>query len=244
LPPINYKTVFKADYKPRLDFYEHMFSMATALPDYPDWVATGLATTVQNLEDWCSVSLTYNSFMYCREIQKDNEKYGDRKRIHKMFEVVLPKLGVETFERIGLRCWFLSAVTMTFEQLVEVVSKHFLVDNKDIREGICPEPTDVAYAVHFMDNKFKVQLRVGPVRKNELELQFGPNRNVNVPVSKRTLPPDELFANFPDVSLLMDIDVSRTAVKSKEVLEAFEQGQQIQERLSQNIAKYVFGVKG
>ena len=218
--------------------------MAYALPDYPDWLATGLTATVQNLEDWCSVHLSFNSVMYSREIQKNNEKYGDEKRIKKMLEVVLPKLGVDSFERVGLRCWFISPVEMKFEQLVEVVAKRFLLDNKEIRDGICPEPIDVAYAVHFLDTNFKVQLRVGPVRRDELEAQLVPNRNINVPVSKRTLTPEELFADLPSVGLLADIDVSRTDVKAKDLSGLFEQGLALHEKLSLNIGKYVFGVKG
>ena len=243
MAPTNYKTVFKADYKPRLDFYAHMYSVASALPGYPDWLTTGLAVTLQNLEDWCSFTLTHNSFAYVREIQKDNQKHGDDKRIHTILDTLLPTLEIETYQRMGLRCWFLSSVTMKFEELVELVSERFFVDNKAIRQGICPAPTDVAYAVHFMDNEFRVQLRVGPLRRDEMELQFLPNRNANVPVSKRSLPPDELFAGLPEVSLLMDIDVSRTDVKSKELPEAYVNSQEIQHRLVQNIARYVFGLK-
>lgn len=243
MPPTNYKTVFQANYKPTLDFYSHMYKMASGLPDYPDWITTGLAVTLQNFDDWCSVTLAHSSFMYIREIQKDNPKNGDKKRIQKMLEVLVPALGVELMQRIGMRCWFLSPVEMKFDQLVEVISKRFLIDNKEIREGICPEATDVAYAVHFIDNDFKVQLRVGPMRREEIEMQFVPNRNVNVPVKKRTLPPEELFADMPDVSLLMDIDVSRTDVKSKDLPAIFEEGQKLHERLSDNIAKYVFSVK-
>ena len=243
MPPANYKTVFQANYKPRLDFYSRMYEIAAALPDYPDWMTNGLAITLQNLDDWCSVTLGHSSFMYIREIQKENPKNGDKKRIQKMLDVFTPALQVENMQRVGLRCWFLSPVEMSFDQLVEVISKKFLVDNKEIREGICPETTDVAYAVHFIDNTFKVQLRVGPMRKEEIEMQFVPNRNVNVPVKKRTLPPEELFEEMPDVSLLMDIDVSRTDVKSKDIYAIFEEGLKLHERLADNIAKYVFSVK-
>lgn len=243
MPPTNYKTVFKADHKPKLDFYERMISIASSLPDYPDWITTGLAVTLQNFDDWCSFSLAHNTFMYIREIQKDNPKYGDDKRIRTILDRVLPKLEIESYQRVGLRCWFLAPVTMKFDQLVELVSQRFLVDNKEIRQGICPAATDVAYAVHFVDNEFRVQLRAGPLRREETEQQFGPNRNTNVPVSKRTLPPDELFVGFPEVSLLIDIDVSRTDVKSKELPDAYLKGQEIQHKLSQNISKYVFGLK-
>jgi hypothetical protein len=243
LPPTNYKTVFKADYKPRLGFYSSIYSIASELPDYPDWLTTGLIVTLQNLEDWCSFSLSHNSFMYIREIQKDNPKHGDEKRIHAILDTVVPKLEIETYQRFGLRCWYLSSVTMKFEELAELVSERFLVDNKDIRQGICPSPIDVAYAVHFMDNKFRVQLRVGPLKRIEMEQQFMPNRNTNIPVNKRFLPPEELFSGLPEVSLLMDIDVSKTDVKSKEMPEAYVQAQVIQQKLSQNIPRYVFGLK-
>ncbi|MGB0116860.1 MAG: hypothetical protein WBP73_08635 [Terriglobales bacterium] len=51
MPTANYKTIFRADYKPDLGFYDKLFQVASELPTYKDWITTGLAVTLQNFED-------------------------------------------------------------------------------------------------------------------------------------------------------------------------------------------------
>lgn len=132
---------------------------------------------------------------------------------------------------------------MTFDELVSIVSQKFLLDTKQIRQGICPKATDVAYAVHFMDNDLRVQLRVGPLRKDEIEQQFAVNRNTNVPPKRRGLPPEELFSELPNVSLLMDVDVSKNDVKRGDLSKTYEDAKAVQSKLSQNIVSYIFGLE-
>ena len=239
----NYKTVFKVDFKPTIDFYDAMFPIATELPDYPDWMTNGLSITLSNYDDWCSFYLAHNSFMYVREIKKEDSKRPDEKRIQTILDKVVPKLNKREFTRVGLRSWFLTPVEMKFDQLVGIVAEKFVVDNKEIREGICPVPTDCAYSVHFTEADSLVVLRAGPLKRDEVEVQFVPNRNTNVPVKKRGLPAEDLFAEMPAVSLLVDVDVSQTDVKVADVPKVYEAAMQLHTKLSQNISKYVFGLK-
>jgi len=240
----NYKTVFKVDYKPHLDFYDKIFSIAATLSGYPDWFTTGLAVTLQNLDLWSSFTLTHNSFFYIRDLKKEQAKGQDEERISGMWSTVLEKIKYRDYQRRGLRSWDMYAVSMSFENLVSIVSDKFLAQSKEIKEGICPVPSDVAYMVHFLDNSLKVQLRVGPVKKEELEVHFQPDRNANLPVAKRSFPAAELFAEFPEVSLFIDIDVSKNDVKEADLQNVYAEGQEIHSRLSQNIVKYVLGLKG
>jgi hypothetical protein len=131
---------------------------------------------------------------------------------------------------------------MKFEDLVSIVSDKFLVQNKYIQERICPRPSDVAYVVNFLDNGLLVHLRVGPVKRDELERHFQPDRNANLPVAKRTLPADDLFGEFPEVSLFMDIDVSKSDVKAAQVAPVYAAAQEVHSTLSENIVTYVLGL--
>jgi hypothetical protein len=79
--------------------------------------------------------------------------------------MVVTKLNKREYTRVGLRSWFLTPVEMNFDQLVAIVSEKFVVDNKQIREGICPAPTDCAYSVHFREADSLVVLRVGPLKR-------------------------------------------------------------------------------
>ncbi len=69
---------------------------------------------------------------------------------------------------------------MKFENLVTLINEKLFAQTDEIKKRICPAPTDLAYVVHFMDNSLQVILRTGPMRREELDLQFQPNRG-NVP---------------------------------------------------------------
>ncbi len=60
---------------------------------------------------------------------------------------------------------------------------------------------------------------------------------------KRTLPSKELFADYPEVSLLMDIDVSKKNVGREELASTYNDAQKAQTKLSQNIVNYMFGIQ-
>lgn len=220
-----------------------MFPLASALQNqYPDWQTNGLSVALQDYEARCSFNLTYNSFVYVREMKREHSQSADEARIRPIIESVAPRLERKLYQRVGLRCWFLAPVEMTFEQLVSLLSDKFLVQNEQIAQGICPSPSDLAYTVVFSDNGLRVHLRAGPLRRDEVELHLQPDRN-NLPVKIRNLPTEELFSDFPEVSLLMDIDISKKDVRHDDLSSIYDGAQRIQSKLSQNILRYVFGLK-
>jgi hypothetical protein len=226
-----------------LIFYDKMFPIASHLTDYPDWRTDRLSMTLQNFDSWCSVNLMFNSLTYVREMKTENKKGDDSRRIKDLLKVVSSNMEIHNCVRVGLRCWFLHQVEMNFENLVALVYDKFLVDNEPIRKGICPFPIDAGYGVTFRDNGFDVRLRLGPMKREEIDLQFSPDRMSNFPVKSRAVPSEELFSWFPEVSLLMDIDVSRKDPKQIDLPNLYEEAQKIQSTVSHNIVKYVFGLK-
>jgi hypothetical protein len=131
---------------------------------------------------------------------------------------------------------------MKFDELVFVANEKFLVHSKEIKEAISSAPTDVAYAIHFDEGKLKVALRAGPVRRDEVEAQFAPDRNSNFAVKERALPAEELFEDLPMVALLMDIDTSRSDVQAADLGQFLTDARALQAKLSENIVKYVLGL--
>jgi hypothetical protein len=221
-----------------------MFPVASTLQkDYPDWHTTGLAVTLQDFESQCSFTLAHNSFNYARDMKREKSKGADDARIHSILEQVVPLLEKKSYERVGLRCWFLYSVEMNFDKLVSLVAEKFFVQNEEIRKGICPTPVDVAYTVNFVDNDLPVHLRAGPLKRDQIELNFQPDRNSNMSVSMRATPPETLYSDFPDVSLLIDIDVSKKDVKAAELPNFYVGAQEIQSKLSTNMVRYTFGIK-
>jgi hypothetical protein len=242
VPVTNYKTIFRADFKPDLGFYDKLFQMASELPGYKDWVTTGLAVTLQDFDERCSFSLAHNFFVYVRDMKpQDNSKFDDD-RIKEIVDKIPSRLKLTRFQRIGLRSWFLNPVKMKFEELVFVANEKFLVHTKEIREAISSSPTDVAYSIHFDERKLKVALRAGPMKREEVEAQFVPDRNSNFAVKERALPTEELFEDFPAVALLIDIDASQSDVAADDLGKFLTDAQALQAKLSENIVKYVLGL--
>lgn len=242
MPVTNYKTIFRADFKPDLGFYDKLFQVASELPGYKDWATTGLAVTLQDFDERCSFSLAHNFFVYVRDMKPQHSSKFDGDRIKAIVDTVPARLKLTKFQRLGLRSWFLSPVKMKFEELVFIVNEKFLVRTKEIEEAISPSPTDVAYAVHFDEEKLKVALRAGPMRRGEVEAQFVPDRNSNFAVKERALPTEELFEDIPEVALLMDIDASQSDVEVSKLGEFLTDAQALQAKLSENIVKYVLGL--
>jgi hypothetical protein len=238
---IHYKTIFRVDYKPSLDFYDEMHSIASKLTGYPNWQTTGLFVNLRDIEAWTSFHLAHNCFIFARDMKKEGRKGTDDERINEALEVVVPALGKPKYERIGMRCWFLQPVEMGFPELVLLTAERFLAQTKEIREGICPMPTDLAYNVHFHEGDLEVKLRVGPVRRDELEIQSLLDRN-NLPPTKQAIPIGELLSDYPDVGLLIDIDISQANLKPDELKPSYLKANEIHVKLSRNIVKYVFGV--
>ena len=242
MPTANYKTIFRADYKPDLGFYDKLFQVASELPNYKDWITTGLAVTLQNFEDRCSFSLALNFFAYVRDMKPQDDQKFDGDRIKEIVDRVPARLKLTQFQRLGLRCWFLCPVKMKFEELVFVANEKFLLRTKDIKDAISPSPTDVSYAVHFNEGKLKVVLRAGPMRREEVEAQFLPDRNTNFAVKERALPSEEFFGDLPEVGLLIDIDASQNDVEAGDLGKFLADAHALQAKLSDNIVKYVLGL--
>jgi hypothetical protein len=150
------------------EFYPKMFALASEISGYKDWLTTGLAVTLQDFDERTSFTLAHSFFAYSRDMNPKEGPEPDAKRIAEIVQKIPPPLELDRFERLGLRCWFLYPVEMKFDQLVYVVGDKFLVQSKEIKEGICPSPTDVAYHVHFNDGDLKVKLRAGPIVRDEL----------------------------------------------------------------------------
>jgi hypothetical protein len=239
---INYKTVFRADFKALMGFYDKMFTIASRFNGFPDWVTTGLAITLQNFDARSSCTLSDKFFVYARDVKVPSSTWNDDEKIREMLKTVPSELKLSAFSRLGFRSWFLFPVKMGFGELVYLFGEKFLQQTKEISEGICPSPTDLGFAAHFDDEELTAHLRVGPMKREETEQQFGPDRMSNFAVKERALPPEELFADIPEVSLLIDIDIFRSNAQATEIDQFYEKSQALRDRVSDNIAKYVFGL--
>lgn len=184
----------------------------------------------------------HTSFSYDRDLKGVPSE--DDPRIREATRIVTDALEKRKYKRLGLRRKYLWGVEMPFEDLVDLVSEKLLAQNEEVKRGICPKPTDVAYIVNFSEEAGDVHLKVGPVQREELENWLEPLREDNFRPELRSLPGTEMYATCPQVSLLIDVDYSKEDLDKKDLITTFEAGLKVHDKVSQNIIKYIFGFKG
>ena len=234
-----HKTIFRADYRPSVRFYDKLYSLAASVEGYPDWWTEGLSLTLQNYDRHCSIQLRHNFSAYGQDMKGKAEE--DDTRIRQAIGLItsIPRDG--EYQRVALRRMYLHPVSMTFADLVSVVGEKFLAQNAQIREGICPTPTDLSYVVDFQEASAKVKLRTGPMRRDELESHLQPDRQNNFSPKERSLSAGELYSDYAEVSLFTDVDYFEEGVKETELVGAYETALSFHEKLAKNVLNYVFG---
>jgi hypothetical protein len=236
-----YKTIFRADYAPTLKFYDKLYLLSQGFTGYPDWWTDRLSVTLQNFKWHCSLHLGHKLYVYAQDTKGREEE--DDSRIREAIGAVSRELEIPEYRRLGLRRMYLYKVSMNFDNLVSLVARKLLAQNEEIEAGICPYPDDVAYVVDFTDGSAKIKLRVGPMKKEDLELHMQPDRGNNFPVRERSVPGSEIYSDCPEVSLFIDIDYSREGVKADDVPPFYEEGLAFHEKLGKNVVNYLFGIK-
>jgi hypothetical protein len=166
---------------------------------------------------------------------------GDDARIREAVRALasIPKEG--GYQRVGLRRLYLSPTPMHFGDLVSLVADKFLRQDSEIKEGICPSPADVSYVVAFAEASAKIRLVVGPMRRDELGSYFQPDMN-NFSPKERGVPGKDLYEDYPEVSLFIEIDYSTEEIGPESVMGAYEDAVRLHEKLAQNVVHYVFGL--
>jgi len=235
-----YRTILRADYRPSLDFYEKLFVLAQSVEGFPDWGTDRLSVTLRDTTNRCSVHLGHDVFWYSQDLKGQPEK--DDKRIRQLLLNVAPQLKKDTYTRVGFRRIYLHDVQMSFNQLVSHLSRKFLVQAKEITEGIFPRPTDLAYVFHFDEGAANIRLQLGPVKRSELGLHLVPDLASNFGPNEQNLGPEELYKETVEPSLFVDIDFAQKDMEAGTLVEFYESALALHGKLGHNITTYLFGI--
>jgi len=227
----HYKTIFRVDYAPSLDFYDLLFSVGASIKGYPDWETSGLAVKLRNLEEHCTLYIGYDNFYYDGDLQG---KAGEDERIADALLTLTKALAKEKYRRLGLRRKYLYPVEMNFGELLQLLRQKFLTPEAT---AIFPPMRDVGCVVDFTESAGMGRVNFGPAKEDELVklLEF---RKDNF---KEDQWKDRL-EDAPAVSLYADLDYFRTDIPANELAAVYDSARSFHQRMMERLVVYIFGI--
>jgi hypothetical protein len=203
LKPVLYKSVFQVRYKPRIEFYNRMFTAAKSLEGFPDWETDGLSVTVFNFENRCSAGISFDSISYA---QDSNNLRQERDNISQLLGVIPEVLGLNTFLRFGLRRWYLTPVDFDFDSLASIMTLKLFNQDESFQSYMLPATKDMSYINVCSDDKYAMKSTVGPMRKNEIPNYIKFQQQQHLPPDNRAQKYFEIVNNYPEVCAYFDVD--------------------------------------
>lgn len=208
------KIAVEARIKPNLRFLKEKHNIATDLNEvYPSWKISNSESRLINKEEHNSIQLTSRNVRFSFNFPKDLD--AAKERIASDLSKYMNSLSATEFERIGVRFLFLKEVSLSFDELRDIMQFRLFKKMGDLSSILTPEFTDLAYVVDFIKDGFKYHFKSGPVRKKQtLELIPFEVDDFEEKVFS------EKMEKIPEVNLFSDIDCYKDSL-DKEDLEKF-----------------------
>ena len=232
------KTIFQARFEPALVFHDLMYQVAGKLHgDYKHWSTTGRGVKLRDTHSKCSVRLSSRDFA----LEFDGLQRPDHfaTRIWKAHTAVRESLQLTAYKRIGFRRYSVYDQDMTFEECTTVLNERFFSDRVLLEKLLSPNMTDMAFVVVFEDASFRYNLNVGPVSREEA-VRLVPF-NVADHVEGKDAP-QAITAwedSFPDVGVLIDLDVFKEDVPCSQAKDVFDSAYSAEKSMRDRIREYI-----
>ncbi|MDO8786130.1 MAG: hypothetical protein Q7J12_07930, partial [Syntrophales bacterium] len=161
--PSLYKTIFQFRYKPQLKFFQLMVTAAQEFSEYPHWQVEAFSSVVlKDFEKRCSLAIRHNQFTYDQDA---GEREDQKVYLEKVLEKLPKSLGITSYLRIGFRRQYLITTTMSFSEIVAVLSLKLISQDDQMKKLMPTKVDDMMYRVDSSDGDIKFRITVGPVQK-------------------------------------------------------------------------------
>ncbi len=203
-----YKTIFLAQFRPELSYFNQFRTAASKLSGYPQWGTDANSVTLRDYKTRCSVAIATNSICFS---QDSEDITTTSKRLQEALEVVPRELNVQKLFRIGYRRQYLASFEGSFEDLVTILDVKLLSQKKELLQRLPSIKTDLLYRVDLKDGQNMYHLTIGPVRRQEVPnwIQFEPENHLAPDVRQEQYL--SILASYPEVATLIDIDMYRAS---------------------------------
>jgi hypothetical protein len=240
-PPSLYKTIFQVRYESQLRYVQQISPAAQQMTEYPDWETDGVRVTLRDRDKHCSVAIAPDSFSY---EQDSGDASLEKERIQRLLDVIPSSMGVDSATRIGYRQWFMLAVDMPLDSLVSVLNVKLLSSDEGLRQVLPQTISDLMYRVDASDDGHKYHITVGPVQKNEIPRWLPFNRGHHLRPGTAGGEFRKIVDAYPDVAVLMDIDMYREAevLPMTEASSFVDQCRGTLSQMADSLGRYLFAV--
>lgn len=197
------KSTFEARYTPQLRFLSSLSSTAAELfPNYEHWKSDGLSYVLNDTNNLNSLLITSKNFAY---EQDSSDTELENKYVTESITNLTKLLDIESFVRFGLRRRYLAPVGMSFNELVTIFNLKLFSQDNTLKE-ILPTIDDLMYRVNAIDDKYKINITIGPVEKAEIPNHIKFNQEHHLTNKKRKEDYDLIIEKYPEVAMFFDID--------------------------------------
>ena len=197
------KSIFQMRYDPKLCFYDRLYKNKKLTDKFPHWQTDRLKVTLRDYDKKHSITIAHNntsfeSDMYHKQIEEE--------MISLLISEIINFVNDGTFSRFGFRRFYLIKQKISFSELVEIINlKYFTQDFKKIFEDHINDST-ITIISSINGNDFRLML--GPMKKEEIPgfIKYNIDNHIDPEPNKRIQELSEIFSNYPDVALFLDID--------------------------------------
>jgi len=197
------KSIFQINYNPKLSFYDQLYKNKNFTSKFPHWKTDRLTVTLRDHDKKHSMLIAYNKIVF------ESDMY-DKKTEEEIISLLISEItnfaDDGTFTRFGLRRIFLIKQEMSFSELVEIINlKYFSNGFKSIFKN---KIKDSSIIITSPINGNEFNLTLGPMKKEEIPvyMKFNIDNHVDPEPQKRIKILNEIFSNYPDVALYLNID--------------------------------------
>jgi len=198
-----HKTLFQARYKPELEFYELLYSVAKKFDNFPDWKTDRLSVVLRNFSKRCSLGIQHTNFSYD---QDTNSITDEEFNLNKAIEIIPQYLKISSFVRLGYRRIYLISTDMQFQELVDILNIKFFSHETELIKIMPSKVYDLQYVIDSTDDPFRFHIRIGPVRKEEIPSRIPFNKENHLAPKTTQKDYEQITSSYPKVAVFIDLD--------------------------------------
>jgi len=234
-----YKTIFLAQFRPQLSYFDQFRTAAGKLSGYPQWRTDSNSITVRDYQARCSIAIVPNSIGFS---QDSDDITTASSRLKEALQVLPNELTIQNFFRLGFRRQYLVSFSASFEELVSILRVKLLSQKEGLTRLLPPNTIDLLYRVDLKDPENMYHLTVGPVRRQEIPnwIQFEAENHLAPDVRQEQYL--SIVASYPDVATLIDIDVFRAGsdILTTDSISFIETAERKTAELARSLNEYLF----